>query len=41
MTTQHNLLGACALALTLGAAGAHAQPAAMDHAAMDLSLIHI
>lgn len=37
MTTQRNLLGACALALTLSAAGAHAQPAPMDHGTMDHS----
>lgn len=34
MTTQRKLLGACALALTLGASGVHAQPAAMDHSSM-------
>ncbi|MDR6603673.1 copper resistance protein B [Achromobacter deleyi] len=34
MTTQCKLLGACVLALTLGASGVHAQPAAMDHSSM-------
>lgn len=34
MTTQRKLLGACALALTLGVSGVHAQPAAMDHSSM-------
>jgi len=35
MTSKTKRLGACALAMTLLAAGAHAQSAATDHGAMD------